>query len=137
MVIVHVYCSDLNPKWQKQEAPKCENGILCHADIFCVALIVFSLKRGSKSVFSVDSIWIFLLLSDRFDIDLMVTKIKSIKMSQEGQPPKMLINKFFKSGMYSCLTLSYKGLLLVYNCFWAFVEHLICMNNQVSDIGSA
>jgi hypothetical protein len=50
MVIVHVYCSDLNPKWQKQEAPKCENGILCHADIFCVALTVFSIKRGSKWV---------------------------------------------------------------------------------------
>ena len=44
MVIVHVYCSDLNPKWQKQEAPKCENGILCHADIFCVALTVLSIK---------------------------------------------------------------------------------------------
>lgn len=58
-------------------------------------------------------------------------------MSQKGQPSKMIIYKNVKSGMYSCLTLSSKGLLSVASCVRAFVEHLICMNNQVSDIGSA
>jgi len=59
-------------------------------------------------------------------------------MSQKGQPSKMIIyKKKLKSGMYSCLTLSSKGLLSVANCFRAFVEHINCMNNQVSDIGSA
>jgi len=58
-------------------------------------------------------------------------------MSQKGQPSKMIIYQIFKSGMYSCLTLSSKGLLSVANCFRAFVEHINCMNNQVSDIDSA
>ena len=47
-------------KWQKQEAPKCENGILCYADIFCVALTVFSLKKGSKWV-QHPNFWILIL----------------------------------------------------------------------------